>query len=502
MLRFFNSIEMIRKILPLFVLFAFSAIVYPQQSDNNNTDYKSGLYDKKGKLILPCQYEDAELLPNKLFRVKMNGKWGLIDSKNNPLLPCQYEIVRYYTHNLIVVGNDDRNRVIDINTKKEIIPPVYEYIGSVSHGFSVVCKNKKWGTINITGQEILPCEYGYIETFRNGYSLAMDTANYKWGIINYEGKVIVPFKYTEIRDMEDLNISIVKMGSLAGMVRPSDGKEIVPCEFNELYPPENDLIRAIKHGKWGAYHITGQEIIPFKYNYIDNFKEDYARSMINQKWGVLSKNGSEVLPFNYSYISGVSDGMAIARKDKSSNWGAIDIKTKNETVPFEYLKIEPFKKGYTVARDGGFWGAINRDGKKISQFIYSQMNAFSKDGLALALKDSVCGAINHKGKEVVPFIYQTIHPYSNKAAVAKINDKYVVINTKGKIISKEYDRMETPTSSDIRKIDFVNNIVVAFKDGKKGIVNNKGKEIVPCIYDDIKINENGTYSVKQALLSQ
>ena len=43
---------------------------------------KWGYIDKKGKIVIPIQYDDAwPFSDNGLARVKVNGKWGYIDKK-------------------------------------------------------------------------------------------------------------------------------------------------------------------------------------------------------------------------------------------------------------------------------------------------------------------------------------------------------------------------------------------------------------------------------------
>jgi hypothetical protein len=56
-------------------------------------------------------------------------------------------------------------------TGKEVIPCKYDYVGRVfSEGLAYVELNGKWGYINTTGNEVVPLIYDFAETFSNGFA--------------------------------------------------------------------------------------------------------------------------------------------------------------------------------------------------------------------------------------------------------------------------------------------------------------------------------------------
>jgi hypothetical protein len=80
-------------------------------------------------------------------------------------------------------------------TGKEIIPCKYDKAKSFSEGLVAVQLNNKYGFIDYTGKEIIPCKYDDAGKFYEG--LAAVELNDKWGFIDHTGKEIIPFKYDE-----------------------------------------------------------------------------------------------------------------------------------------------------------------------------------------------------------------------------------------------------------------------------------------------------------------
>ena len=68
----------------------------------------------------------------------------------------------------------------------------------------IVVKDGKYGIVDLTGKEMLPCEYDYIgwmigdnkALFRGAYDQTWRTFDGKWGLYQ-DGEVVRPCEYTE-----------------------------------------------------------------------------------------------------------------------------------------------------------------------------------------------------------------------------------------------------------------------------------------------------------------
>lgn len=111
--------------------------------------------------------------------VKMAGKWGLINSKGDLVIDAVYDEIpdqsEYDAFSLFCGGNKD----------------------------IIVVKDGKYGIADLTGKEMLPCEYDYIDwmigdnkaLFMGAYDHTWRTFDGKWGLYQ-DGEVVRPCEYS------------------------------------------------------------------------------------------------------------------------------------------------------------------------------------------------------------------------------------------------------------------------------------------------------------------
>ena len=160
----------------------------------------------------------------------------------------------------------------------------YNDIYDFSKGFARVILNNKWGFVDKTGNEVIPCKYDWADDFSEGFARVQ--LNNKYGYIDKTGRVVIPFKYDWVGDFVD------------GLARV--------C-FNE---------------KYGYIDKTGREVIPCKYDWIGLFVEGLAKIIINEKIGFINKTGNEVISLKYEWADDFLGGLA--KVEINGNWGYID----------------------------------------------------------------------------------------------------------------------------------------------------------------------------------
>ena len=70
-------------------------------------------------------------------------------------------------------------------TGSEVIPCKYDYAYGFFEGFAKVELDDKWGFIDTTGREVIPCIYNFVGSFEDGFALVR--LNGKWGYIDKHG---------------------------------------------------------------------------------------------------------------------------------------------------------------------------------------------------------------------------------------------------------------------------------------------------------------------------
>ena len=84
---------------------------------------------------------------------------------------------------------------------------IYDFVHDFFDGLASVKLNGKWGFIDKTGKEIVPCKYDWVGSFSE--LLTMVKLNGQWGYIDKTGKEICPIKYDYVydfnKDLPELN---------------------------------------------------------------------------------------------------------------------------------------------------------------------------------------------------------------------------------------------------------------------------------------------------------
>ncbi len=269
------------------------------------------------------------------------------------------------------------------------------------------------------------------------YSIAQNAAQKDeqsglYGIVDADGNYIVKPKYREV----DFNFGF-KPGGLYYVVDKNDkygfindeGKEIVQCKYDKISSFENGYaIVKIRAGgeydfKHGLIDTTGKEVIALKYGRLEYYPNDMvlvAGEESASKVGVLDINGKVIIPFMYDFWSKkISKGLwPVGRHDTC---GVVNM--KNETiVPFTFYMIESYSDKLNVApaKKDGKWGYIDRIGKVVIPFMYT--DAWGGDNYLTVKKDKLWGVIDINNNVIVPFEYYAIDNVMEKTAWVVKND--------------------------------------------------------------------------------
>jgi len=121
---------------------------------------------------------------------------------------------------------DDKDAIVELTPKFVKSLEVYDELAPFSEGYAAVKRGKKWGYINVKGEEIIPCSFDYADIFSEG--LAAVSKDGKWGYIN------------------------------------TKGEEIIPCSYDNIRAFGDGLAAVFQDGKWGWINTKGEVVIPIK----------------------------------------------------------------------------------------------------------------------------------------------------------------------------------------------------------------------------------------------
>lgn len=277
----------------------------------------------------------------------------------------------------------------------------------------------------------------------------------------------------------------------------------------------------------------------------------------NNKVGIIDTNGKVLIDAIYDSIQipNPSKDIFICLYDYDSQTEEYKTKVlneKNEEIFTEYEKVTaislngiasdiPYEKTVLSFENDGKYGLINLEGKIISKAIFDEIQGLTyKEGELLVKKDDKYGVINIKGAKIIKTEYDSIiadnyydeenkyklsgyivgkktdsgynygyiknngklllkEEYTSISRITDINDKdniYLIVQDKSKV--GVIKNKQTIINFDYKELeyDMTNNIIVAKKNAKLGILNLQGEEILPIEYDDLSIKGIYVYAKK------
>ena len=354
----------------------------------------------------------------------------------------------------------------------------------------------------------------------------------KYGFIDKEGNLVIPTQYDTTWSEFENGLLQVTIAGKEGFIDKT-GKEVIPIKYQGFDPSSslsNGFISAKLNGKYGVIDMNGNEIIPFMYsNYVKFDEFGLASVEKNGSYGYIDRNNNEVTPFQY-------DGDFIRVRNEyvirkyGRKYDLINKKTR-EVFPFKKFDklLTPFVDGKAITRniskDIAKYQIVDFKGKTIKVLEYDEVkdimiNGCYQEGVLLAKKDKKIGLINHLGEVIVPLQYDSVQGYEGDIYSREDKSTYktsnIVISAKCGEVTEWLDLLNVEIVDEpviVSDSSFVENAmnkglfdniwefevgICVKKDGKYGILNKAGEEIVPPIYDSqIMLNGEGLYLIKR-----
>ena len=410
------------------------------------------------KGILDKDKTQGKITSKDYFAAYQNNKWGVIDSTGNVVINPSYA-------EMIIVPNSKSDVFLCIydvdyakgtyktkalNSSNQEIFTEYAQIEAISNKDSngnlyyenalKVQKDGKYGVIDLSGKEILSCEYDNIEALEGLTDILKTSKDGKYGVATIKGSIMVPTEYLEIKAL---------------------GKEA-----------NQGFIVKDSNGKYGIVDTINKTILENKYDDIAQiYKNDYYIVTENGKQEVVKKDGTQVLNGDYDKIVAIlqnpENGVIYQKKSK---YGVMDLSGNNKLKP-EYDSLKEGKTGYLIAKKDNKYGIIDLNGNTKVEFKYSNLTYSEKADIYIAEDEQYLNEILNSDFEVKQTGYLIDLSEEKGYIELRQNDNYKYYNFK----------FEEKNPADI----FTSNtLFVSKKDGKYGFVDKTGKVVVDYIYDD------------------
>lgn len=472
-----------------------------------------------------------------LLPVGRNLEWGFMNTSGEIVIPLEFRRVGAFSEGrAFVYSFSDRKYGFIDTTGNQVIPCEYDMVTEFHDGLAAVCKNGKWGFIDKQGKVVVPFKYDSAFSFREGLAkvlvIGRDGAYYA-GIVNRAGIEVIPLIYY-VDNQTDLVIlpgegfvqydffdsdefwgrqaifidtcgTAIEYSNIGSL---SDGMRSVQPLITKNktwrqdgYLPDDDIN---EDAPWGFINAEGRQVIKPQYEKPEafndriygslepTFQDGVAKVCKDGKWGIIDPSGKELVPPQYKYMLMPKDGLAVVANDDPKNppylnYGVITV-TGKVIVPLQYRYISAYKDGMacvTVFDKKTYhssYGFLDNKGNVAVPIQYHGTGSDFHDGLALVrlyYEGSTYAYIDKKGNIVIPPKegYDYYHNFVNGICLVRQNKKVALMDKRGNIISAWYDGIDLFHSGDYYGI---------YKDGKRGLIDKTGREVLKLSnYSDI-----------------
>lgn len=358
----------------------------------------------------------------------------------------------------------------------------YDLIREPVNGFAIFKKDGRYGVLNRDGSVAVDAIYESVGNFDNG--LAAVKVDGRWGFINEKGEEVIKPRFEDstapyFRE----NLAYVIINGKYGFIDP-EGNEVIAPVFEKAYAFEGDLAAVKVDGKIGFIDKTGNMVIPPAYDSVPTgwnvrvWRDGFAIVKVANKTGLIDRKGNTVLPTVYDDVEFFATHPILT--DGEENYYEISVKpqgtgiicSKGIVVEPVYEKISDYSEGLTAAKRDGKWGYLDTEGNIALPFEYDNASSF-KGSYARVTKDSRTFVIDRAGNEICDKVeklqFGCDEPLEGVCAGIK-DGKYGLLDDKGQfILPCDFDGIERWG---------VTHLVQVSKDHKYGIYDLSGKEII------------------------
>lgn len=343
---------------------------------------------------------------------------------------------------------------------------IFEYIGIFSEDGYAYAREKgngKWCVIDIEGNIITKLEksFTYVGEFSEGLSCVSGDGR-KFGVINTSGETIIDFKYQFINKFHN-GLSVAKKNGLNGVINSKD-QVVIPFKYSGLSFNMKDgigkftVMQNAYKSTVGYIDIEGNEIV---FNEIKVVSVTYltVRKLLNQE-PVCVKRIRDIKPGNGALYSIKYDEHAGRVLFKVTSDNRLVVYQVSGNVLRSNENIFVIQRDYFGIATKGYcdiYGNMLMESKEL-HYISNFENGFGVVGCKLNVFDDKkmkFSFVNSDGKIFVPFRYDSIQPLRGDS------------------------------------VKFKKGIAKVIKNGKVGLIDVNGNELVLCKYKNVMVIYHG-----------
>ncbi|MBC7863783.1 MAG: WG repeat-containing protein, partial [Bacteroidia bacterium] len=408
----------------------------------------------------------------------VGGKWGLFDNKGKQVIPVAYDYINFDGTDKFVANKGGKEREIamayeNVPDKSEWADPL-EYYEKPTGGTNFI--------FDLDGKKVSEGDGDYKELYSYNAEEKVKkfirlTKKGKAALVNEDKKIIIPLQYDKIYinypSSYDYNFTAVNKDK-AVLFAP-DGKEIFSGKYGMIAPLE----------KYYVVSEKGSDDYFCKPGYGTGTNTIIHRLVFKMHDGALLSKDGKVLENNIDSISDIYSEDGYPSGDlmvyKNGNLGLIMKDAAYVPATFKNIKRIPYYNAYTL--NSATQNAIATPKGLVVKPLGDSL-ILAKDNVVYFKHNGRWGIISGSGKELSAAQWDPMKTYFSRTNIeVKKNNKIGIVNseTGEQFIPAEYDslyHMSDYTST---------TLVLAYKNGKTDIFNyDLGKKMNASLLDELK----------------
>jgi hypothetical protein len=494
---------------------------------------KTGLVDHTGKILAKAEWQDVQDQIHGFVPVKSDGKWGYLDANLQLVIPCEWDDAwRFSVEGFAVVTRAGKRGIIDRGGKLIVQPEWDGAINFCKEGVGALRRGKHWALVRADGNILTEpiwqlrwadrrFDLGFIPVRSPaglGCSLlgidgkvlpgrGKDFVSIKAGVLMTRdgqenvlhgagGKEILRFQgsarkagegYLRIENGDQFGF-LDENGSWAITMRPGRARDVL-----------NGMVAVSTKGKWGFLDATGKPAVPEVWDDVSCFSEDRAAVMRGNQWGFVDRAGQVIAEPRWEMVgdfscglAAVSEGMAVptgvnpefitlAQKYRRGGRQAMDLV---RSLPRD--QVNEFWAAYRYVNKSRRWAFIDTNGT-IALDLGDSANSFYQEPKFTEnrLYVPALGYINPQGKPCGPVsdapdgtsVITTERPGNYHDRHGHAGETHALQNAFGMHVMAGINP----------KADFSSDFIPHATPPKYGLMDTKGKVLVPPTWDVVRV---------------
>jgi hypothetical protein len=394
-----------------------------------------------------------------------------------PLRTELEEEFKYWHMPLLIIKKNELQGFCD-TTGRVIIEPQFNEEENFSEGYALVQKGELYGYISKTGKTKIEPQFTDAESFSN--HVAIVQKNNSFYLIDHSNKPLSA-GYDEIADFSE-GLAIVKKSGRYGAVN-RNGDEVIKPVFETLGDFSEGFAPFQKNGKYGFSDKQGFTAIPPVYDWVGNFRNGLCRVQFNKYFGLINRKGDFVIEPAFDLVDEAAKGIYLVVKNNlygfvdSTGCSLSELKyLYNPALKADMLANEKFMRLITAKKQD----LQNRNGQKYFADQNYEEVSLPVNNLVIVKERNKYGLFSLTKNA---FVKKSLTAVSTDGKYWYIEGKkglsILGLSTENVLFTLEADKITHLTES---------YFVFEGEDGN-GLVDDKGIELLPAGYDEIKTTE-------------